>query len=219
MLEKRTLQRNLRLLVWLMISTIIVTISLAWIFFPEEYLFFQYFISRLGRIETHSNLSNLTSMIIFITGFSLVATLSLIISVLYYTHPTLEFNFLKGSLTVLLAIGAVGIAIPADHPTLATLHNIGAFFFIFTFGIYNFVAQLLLCVIKHDSKVENQSIDFYIDLVIAIIVFVVFLLYTIIAILDMMADIIIPWLTTELTQKIVLIVDCVSVFFLDIPDM
>ena len=55
---KSILQKILRLLIWLSGLTIVLTISLAWWQYPEEYHFFKQTISELGSFESASDLNN-----------------------------------------------------------------------------------------------------------------------------------------------------------------
>ena len=215
----RKSQRIVRLMIWTIIPITILTLALAWIFYAESYEFVYEFISNLGHITTSDeNNVNTTSMIIMTTGFSLLALVSLIIAIFYFIRPVLQFNKIKGSLYVLIAVGAAGVGVPGDHPTLTIVHQIGAVMFIFGLAIVNFVHQMLRFTRKHDLKFEKKPFNFYFDMLFVVIVFTAMILLGITYILDK-TGISSPAFGAPLWQKIVLLVDLIAVFVLDLDDM
>jgi hypothetical protein len=158
-------------------------------------------------------------MLIMSIGFGLMGFISLAIAVFYFIRPVLQYNILKGLLYIVLFLGAVGIAVPADHPRLNIMHNIGAIMFIFGFGMVNFVSQLLRFIRKHDLKSEKKSIDFYLDIVIIAIVFSVMILLGVFYLLNQTFGITGSAIAAQLWQKILLIVGFIAIFFLDVDDM
>ncbi|NHJ38898.1 MAG: hypothetical protein FK731_02615 [Asgard group archaeon] len=216
----RKSQITIRLIIWSIVPIVTITLGLAWAFYPESYEFIYEFISNFGRFYSFDlNLDNTTSMFIMSIGFGMIGFVSLIIAIFYFIRPVLKYNNFKGLLYIILFFGAIGIAVPADHPKLNIMHNIGAILFIFGFGMINFVSQLLRFIRKHDLKSSKKSLDFYLDIVIVAIVFTVMILLGIFYLLNNRFGIITPGITAQFWQKILLIVDFVAIFFLDIDDM
>jgi len=216
----RKSQITIRLIIWCIVPIVAITLGLAWAFYPESYEFIYEFISNFGRFYSFDlNLDNTTSMFIMSIGFGMIGFVSLIIAIFYFIRPVLKYNNFKGLLYIILFFGAIGIAVPADHPKLNIMHNIGAILFIFGFGMINFVSQLLRFIRKHDLKSSKKSLDFYLDIVIVAIVFTVMILLGIFYLLNNTFGIITSGITAQLWQKILLIVDFVAIFFLDIDDM
>ncbi|NHK30798.1 MAG: hypothetical protein FK730_05565 [Asgard group archaeon] len=216
----RKSQKAIRIIIWSIVPIVIITLGVAWAFYPESYEFVYEFISNFGRFNSYDlSLDNTTSMLIMSIGFGLIGFISLAIAVFYFIRPVLQYNILKGLLYVILFLGAVGIAVPADHPRLNIMHNIGAIMFIFGFGMVNFVSQLLRFIRKHDLKSEKKSLDFYLDIVIIAIVFSVMILLGIFYLLNQTFGITGPAIVAQLWQKILLIVGFIAIFFLDVGDM
>jgi hypothetical protein len=237
----RNIQKTMRLIVWSLIPVMILTLGLAWIFYPEPYGFIDEYISNLGNILSYdADLPNTTSMLIMTVGFSITGFVCLIVAVLYFVRPGMRikvikkqdsdirilksepgllYAYLKGFLYLLMFVGALGIAIPGDHSTLAALHKIGASIFIAGLGIVNFVHQALRFIRKVKRKDEKKKIDFYFDMVLVALVFFVIIMLGITYLLRHYASISHPAVNPFLWQKLVLIVNLVAIFFLDIDDM
>ncbi len=213
-------QKIVRLIIWLTVPVLILTLGLAWIFYAESYEFIYEFISALGNIRSFDlDNINTTSRIIMTTGFSLLAFLNLAIAIFYFIRPVLRFNKLKGSLYILVSAGAALIGVPGDHPTLSLFHVIGAFVFVFSFALVNFVQQLLRFSRKHNMKFEKKAFDFYLDMLIVVIVFSLMILLGILYILDNTIGLAGPAFTVPLWQKILLIFEIIAIFVLDLDDM
>lgn len=216
----RKSQKIVRIMIWLTVPVIILTLGLAWIFYAESYEFIHEFISALGNIRSFDDDNvNTVSMIIMTTGFSVLAFMNLVIAIFYFIRPVLLFNKLKGLLYVLNTVGAAGIAIPGDHSTLSLYHVIGAFLFVFSFAIVNFVQQMLRFSRKHDFKFEKKPLDFYFDMLIVVIVFSLMILVGILYILENTIGLTGPVITVPLWQKILLIFELIAIFVLDLDDM
>ncbi|NHJ49101.1 MAG: hypothetical protein FK733_15040 [Asgard group archaeon] len=237
----RKIQISMRLLIWSVVPILLLTLGLAWIFYPEPYEFITEFISNLGNYDSyHDNLDNSISVIIMTVGFITTGFASLIVSILYFirpgmrikvikfqnskvkilkSEPGLLYAYLKGFLYLLMCIGAMGIAVPADHATLKIFHLIGAVMFIFSFGLVNFVHQLLRFTRKHNLRFEKKKWDFYFDTVIVSIVLSVMVILGIAYAVNKLAGITHPAIMAPLWQKILLIVNLVAVFALDIDDI
>lgn len=216
----RKSQKAIRIIIWAIVPIVIITLGAAWAFYPESYEFVYEFISNFGRFNSYDlSLDNTTSMLIMSIGFGLIGFISLAIAVFYFIRPVLKYNILKGLLYIVLFLGAIGIAVPADHLRLNIMHNIGAILFIFGFGMVNFISQLLRFIRKHNLKSEKKKLDFYLDIVIVSIVFSVMILLGIFYLLNQSFGITGQAITAQLWQKILLIVGFIAIFFLDVDDM
>ncbi|MCK5299447.1 MAG: hypothetical protein KAJ76_11100 [Candidatus Heimdallarchaeota archaeon] len=216
--KREKLQKLLRILIWLMPIIITITIGLCWILYNGQYKFFQHFISALGAWQSGANV---TSSVIFGIGFVLCGLDTLAIAIIYFLSPALRFKKAKGAFSLLLTIGAAGIAIPTDHPiqALSIIHGIGAFVFILGFTFFNFYAQIFRFVTKHRPKRPKRTWDFYMDIVMTGMVFGVFLIFILFYVLERVASGDVPVYLAELGQKLLLIIDFTAVFFLDKADM
>lgn len=213
------MQKIMRYLYWAIIPILVLTIGLAIAFYPEPYRFFHEFLSDLGGVLSKKDaLINRTSSIIFSIGFGLCAVIVGTLAILYFIND-LRYKYLKGVLCTLIFIGASLTCVPYDLGNTLILHTLGACIFMGAFGILNFVLQLLRFIQKHQKVPEKRKLDFYLDLSIVIIVFVV-----VIALLSVF----IPFAITENTtveflcaifQKSVIIVDCLALMVLDLDDI
>ncbi len=216
----RKSQRIVRLIIWLTVPIMFLTLALAWVFYAESYEFLYELISALGNIYSFDlNNDNTISMLIMTIGFSITAFMNLVIAIFYFIRPVLFKNILKGFLYIVVSVGAAGIAIPGDHPTLSLYHSIGAIMFIFGFAMINFVSQLLRFARKHDLKFEKKPLDFYFDMIVVVLVFSVMILLGIFYLLDKLTLLTGSAFTVPLWQKILLIVDFIAIFVLDLGDM
>jgi hypothetical protein len=217
--KKVKLEKLLRILVWLIPVIVTITIALCWIYYPERYDFFQEFISALGSRLSQEGHDNTTSSIIFTVGFSIVGLNTLAIAIIYFIFQMLDFNIAKGAFSILLTIGAVGIAIPGLNSTLHIIHGIGAFVFILGFTFFNFYAQVYRFVTKHRPKRPQRTWGFYADIVMTGLVFGAFLIFILFYVLERVASGNVPIYLAELGQKLLLIIDFTAVYFLDVDDM
>ncbi|MBK5112097.1 MAG: hypothetical protein KGD59_04290 [Candidatus Heimdallarchaeota archaeon] len=217
--KREKLQKLLRILIWLVPVIVTITIGLCWAFYQERYDFFQEFISALGGRLSQEGHDNTTSSIIFTVGFAICGLDTLAIAIIYFLFPALRFNVAKGAFSLLLTIGAVGIAIPGINPTLHIIHGIGAFVFILGFTFFNFYAQIYRFVTKHRPKRPKRTWGFYADLVMTGLVFGAFLVFILFYVLERVASGNVPVYLAELGQKLLLIIDFTAVFFLDRVDM
>ncbi len=169
----------------IMAYTLILTLFLAIFWYPERYFAFQEHISNLGGIVSYtSSLLNTTSMYIMIVGFGICGALALSVSILYFTNKELRGRIPKGILTLILALGAAGIAIPLDH-SLRILHLIGAACFIGGFAAFNAYLQISSTVRKHIKGWSNVGKgDAIWDVILSVIVLVILVGYFVIFALD-----------------------------------
>ena len=204
-------------LIFLMPVIMVVTLAFAWWQYPEPYEFFQEFISNLGGRLSDEGFNNSISSLIMIIGFTTVSLITLAIAIVYFVkRKDLKYWYVKGPFALLLTIGAAGIAIPKDQPSVHILHGIGAFLFILGFAMFNFAAQLLRFR-KTWPKPKEAPFGFARDATMTILVFVAMILFLLFYLLELVANV--PEFLAELGQKIVLIVDLIAVYFIDIEDL
>ena len=211
-------QKIVRWLIWAIAIVIIVTIGLAWFFYPEPYDFFNEAISNLGGINSETGISNSISSLIMTIGFSLISVISFSIFIDYLVTEELTYRFRKATWTLILSIGAAGIAIPYDHSSLYFLHYIGAFTFVISFGGLDFDCQALRFFRMRKEDKHRGKVHVSFDVVFVFIVFAVVILHILAFILDRVG-VSIPDYSVSLTQKMVLIVNIIAVFLLDVEDM
>lgn len=218
-LSTHKLQILLRILVWTLPIILWVMIGFAIWQYPENYEFFGENISNLGGIQSQMDFPNPIAMRIMIIGFILCSFLTLIISIIYFSRSDLDSHIIKACLSLVLVIGALGIAIPHDQEEFWILHGLGAFIFISAFGIFNFIAQVFRFIRKHRPKPIHRTLDWYLDFSMVCLVLLVILFYFFIGALESFAHIQIPEIPGALGQKLVLIVGSIATYFLDIDDM
>jgi len=209
----------MRYFYWAIIPILILTIGLAIAFYPEPYKFFQEFISDLGGVNSIKNsLDNRISSIIFSVGFGLCSVIGATLAILYFIND-FRNKYFKGILCLLITIGAALTCVPHDLGNTLVLHTVGACVFITAFGILNFVLQWLRFIQKHQKVPEKRKFDFYLDLSIVVLVFIVALA---------LVTVFIPFAITEsptfellsiIFQKAILIVDCLALIVLDLDDI
>jgi len=83
----------------------------------------------------------------------------------------------------------------------------------------NFVSQMLRFIRKHWTPPPKRRFDFYLDLIVVILVFAVMIVSVIAYIVDIVFSVSLIALSAELWQKVILLVDAVAVIFIDVDDM
>lgn len=213
------LRKTIRVFFWLIVPILVLTLGLAFYFYPEEYRFVEHYISQLGgQFSYENNYDNLISSIIMSVGFGFCAFITIIISILYFSS---NFNFrnLKGSFCLIIAFGAILTAIPEDKGNLLILHTIGAVLFIIIFGVLNFTLQLLRFVRKRQEFSIKKSFDFYLDATVVIVVFLVIVILSIFFLVSEITGNSITRMLSIIFQKLVLIVSCFAILLLDLDDI
>ncbi len=168
--------KSMRWMIWVIAILLFLIIGFAWGFYNETYEFFKESISMLGGFQTEHGNNNFPSYAIFTIGFLLVSVLCLVTGILYVAnYMDFDYATLKGILMLVIAIGTFGTAIM--HDLLKIVHGIGAFLFVTGFGIVNFVWQLLRFARKHAQPPETRKWDYYLDLVMVIVLFFAILVY------------------------------------------
>ena len=211
-------QKFIRLVAVSIGVVLIVTIILAILAYPEPYEFFNEAVSNLGGTKSETGLDNSNSMLVMVIGFWIIASLSAIIAIIYFTSPRLKHNIGKGLWTLAMAVGAVGVSIPLD--LFAKIHYFGATLFIFSFGIYNFNCQFLRYTRKHRPDPNRKSFNYWLDVIVAWLLVLSILFYFAIFFLEHFG-VTMPfsWLNTPLAQKIVLIIALFAILILDPEDI
>jgi hypothetical protein len=212
------IQKALRILYFVLIPVLFITLGLAWWQYPEPFDFVEEYISNLGAINSEEGYSNTTSLIIMVVGFSILAAISIAIAIIYFIRRDLRFNWLKGGLNIVLAFGAIFLAFPHDFSN-RLIHGIGAVTFLLCFAVMNFTLQLLRFTRRHYKKPPIDKVDFTVDLTVVIITFVLVVFLGVLWIVDETIGITITAFIPQLWQKIVLIIDSVAIFCLDVNDM
>jgi hypothetical protein len=210
--------KGLRWWVWTLFIILILTISLSWGFYPEKYNFFSEAISFLGGQNSHDeDLPNLTSSLIFSIGILIIGILAIFLSLMYIINlKRFRFAIPKAILLFIIGIGAAFTAIPWD--VISLLHGIGAFMFIAGIAVLNFVFQLFRYRKRHFPKPEHRNWDFYLDLTFVILLFAVGAFYFVIEAWSLL-DASYNFVSTAITQKIVLFAACIAILLLDVDDV
>ena len=213
-------QKLLRILFLFYIPILLLTLGLAWIFYPEPWEFAGEYVSHLGGISSrHELLPNTTSRIIMSVGFGLGAILSLVISIIYALKSNMQDNWLKSVLAFLLGIGAAGITFPWDFEP-RVLHQIGAVTFIFMFAIFNWVLQIMRLSRRHFKGDRKSRLDLALDVTVAAIITlctIVLAIFYGLSDTDHATEVTLPG--TVILQKVVLMIGLVAFIVLDKEDM
>ncbi len=209
---------GLRWWIWSLFFILILTIGLAWGFYPEKYNFFAEAVSMLGGLESRDvHLPNFPSYLIFSIGFVIIGILAIFLSLVYIINiKRFRFAIPKGLLLFIIGLGAAFTAFPWDF--LPLLHGIGAFLYIAGIAVINFVFQLFRYRKRHFPKPEHRSWDFYWDLTFVILLFAVAAFYFVIEVWSIL-DPSYAFINTALTQKIVLFAACIAILLLDLDDV
>jgi hypothetical protein len=196
----------------------IVTFFLAIAFYPEQYQFFGEHISNLGGRYSSLGAFNATSMTIMMIGFGICGLFCLIVGILYFVNKDLHLRIPKGILSILLAVGAAGVAIPWDHATLRILHLAGAGIFIGGFAAFNALLQVSSLVKKRkDKTVDINKLDTIWDIILSAIVIIILLGYFTIFALDWLA--VGPIYLGPMFQKAVVFAEILALYFIDNQDV
>lgn len=218
--SKIKIQILINILYLLIVPILTFTILLAWWFYPEPYELSREYISALGAYFSENGFPNTISSMIMTIGINACGFVTLIISMIYFYNPKLDFHNLKSFFNLLLTLGALGVAIPQDHSLLRIYHGIGAAVFIVFFGVLNSVTQLIRFGRKHHRPTHPvKQFDFYKDLTMVIIVILSVIVFIVSYILSKTTVILEMGIIARISQKAVLAVDCVAIFFLDVDDM
>jgi len=216
--ETLKVQKALRILLWGVGVVLVLTIGLAIWQYPEPYEFFGEHVSNLGGIQSETLLNNYNSSMIMIIGFGFFAAISFAMAIIYFVSKRIKFNITKGVLTLAIAGGAAGVAVPRDHSTLYQWHYVGAALFILGFAAYNFVCQARRYYRKHGFIPEKKNFNFWIDFIFVWIVLAAFVMYMVVFLLMHFTSYT-NILSGPIAQKIVLIVDLIAVIIFDTNDM
>jgi hypothetical protein len=203
----------------IMAYSLTVTLFLAInYYYNAPYDFFGQHISDLGNVAAGANLY---SMMIMIVGFGVNSLLMLVVAVIYFANiNNLKGAVIKGCLSIILAIGAAGVAIPADHglPIMRILHLVGAACFIGGFALFNAYLQLSSSYSKIIKKeVDTSPADTTWDIFLSIVVLAVLVGYFTLFALDRLN--VISSSYGPIAQKATLFVDILALYFIDNKDI
>lgn len=160
----------------------VATISLAIIFYPDDYKFFTFFISELGPTITILGSDNSTSRLIFVIGFILMGLIGLIMSFEYFAKQNrAKLNVMKGISLDAMFLGAIGTCFPYNIEKYSMIHRIGAMIFVLGLYIYCIFCQFLRVQRKQKDRLEGKKIDY--DQIFLIFLCILLLGYMILAIL------------------------------------
>lgn len=204
----------------IMAYTLTVTLFLAINYYYKRYSFFSEHISNLGSMDPNNIPLNTRSMIIMIIGFGLNSALMLSVAIIYFVkRKQLKGAIVKGSLGIVLAFGAAGVAIPLDHPQLRILHIIGAACFIGGFAAFNAFLQITSSYRKIVKKeVDARRADTIWDITLSFIVIGVLILYFVTFALDQVG-IGASWHLGPIFQKIIVFIEILALYFIDNKDV
>ncbi|UYP44292.1 hypothetical protein NEF87_000577 [Candidatus Lokiarchaeum ossiferum] len=130
-------RKNYRLFLWIMTSVMLLSIVFAIIFYPEQYLWNEEYISNLGRISSRSGLENTTSRLIFTVGFLYVSASMFFLSIFILFDKKLnKLDVSKSIFLFLSGVGSLGTAVPTGLPETSSIHIWGTALFIFSFIVF-----------------------------------------------------------------------------------
>ncbi|MHA1613177.1 MAG: hypothetical protein ACTSVZ_03055 [Promethearchaeota archaeon] len=205
-------QKLLRALIFIVLGLFVLTITFAWIYYPDPYKFFQYFVSELGSNTTKLGTDNTISKYIFGIGLLSCGFLSLVMAMIYFIRSQKSIlNILKGLTLLTVSVGAYGVMNPYDLIQNSLIHPLGATLFVFGLDIYTFFCQFLRWKnrkISLDTE-ENKKVAF--NKYFVFVIFAVSLKYLIFALMEW--DLLLP-----ATQKVLLIVVFLGIAMLDLED-
>ena len=205
-------QKLLRALILIILSLFILTITLAWITYPDPYKFFQYFVSEWGAATTKLGTDNTTSKYIFGIGLLSCGFIALVMAMIYFIRSQKSIlNILKGLTLLTIAVGAYGVMNPYDLIQNSLIHPLGATLFVFGLDIYTFFCQFLRWKNRKISLDTGESKKVTFDKYFVFVIFAVSIIYLVIALLQL--DLYLP-----ATQKVLLIVSILGIAMLDVED-
>jgi hypothetical protein len=211
---------QIRWLVWSIYIIMVITIVLAWVFYPQPYDFWGQTTSQLGALYTAVNeLRNFPSFVIFSIGFVLLGIIAIFTGSLYFNN-TKQFRFaiIKGVLLVVMGLGAIGIAVPHDYTPLTIIHQIGAFMFLSGLATLNAVFQVLHCVSKYGYGCEERNLDYYVDYIFVVLLILAAVMYYATEVIFYLW----PagwWMKPPMMQKILLFTAIIAAGLLDLDDI
>lgn len=213
----------MRWLLWVLVFFLLITVGVCIWFYSqiEIYEFFGETISNLGGIRTQTGWLNPISQWVFTGGFILLGIGSFVMLIGYFKNLNYYQGGLKASILLIFALGAFGVAVPYDHPTLSALHLVGTAMFVGGFGVFNFICQLLRFIRKFQPK-PQKKLDYYLDLTFVILVFLALAWYLLSGLFDLIHldnDLVHLIFHLEISQKILLMISCIAAFLLDLDDM
>ena len=215
-------QKTLRYLYRLFLPLMFSTLILAWALYPERYDWRYEYISDLGGLTSkNEGLNNIPASRVMSIGFGLIAAIALTIAIIYFVNKeAIKWRrIMLGIFNLIICIGAAGVGVPTKYPVIGRLHQIGAILFLFMFAITNMSLQGTRSRSKYQQRDDYRKTDFTIDITVAGFVIVAFLLLVVFYIVDEWQEVAALSSSAEVMQKVVLIVDCIAIYRLDVDDM
>ena len=214
--------KGVRWLIWSIYVIMIITIIVTWVFYPVRYDFWDLTTSTLGGISpaNHPEMDNVPSMIIFSSGFVLLGGVAIFTGIVYFKNKDrFRFAIIKGINLVIMGIGALGIAIPHDINPITITHVVGAYLFLSSMAILNFVLQLLHCMEKYTPNPDKtRDLDFYVDYTFVVLLIITAVLYFATEIFYKFIPNLI-WIPPAPAQKILLFTGIIAAGLLDLDDI
>lgn len=225
-------ERVILYLLFIIGTTLILTVINAIFHYPEVYEFWGEPLSRLGGITSTKGSPNDQSSAIFANGLQLISFLCLCLGFAYIywvkviqsdKNPESKYhpNYLFAGLSFVMAIGALLLAVPYDHPRDALLHALGTLMFILGFCVFNLVAQLHRRKRKTFIKEEVDRNFTLFELILIILLFGLMVVYIFAFSLDRINNYEVKFYNyfNSSTQKTLIIICLLAIFNLDADDV
>ncbi|MHA1794894.1 MAG: hypothetical protein DRO88_04590 [Promethearchaeia archaeon] len=205
-------RKLLRVLIWLVMIVFIITIGLAWWFYPDQYKFWQYFISEFGARETLLGHPNTASMYIFGLGIMLCGLITFIMALIYFIRNEKSIlHILKGLSLLTISVGTLGIMNPYDLVQNHFIHPLGATLFVIGLDIYTFFCQFLRFKNRKITLDTGEPKPITFDKYFVFLILAVSIAFLVLAILNIKS-----WLPPM--QKVILILSVFGIAILDLDD-
>lgn len=213
--------KTIKTLIYIILGLFIATITLAIVFYPDEYLFFRHFISELGPTQTLQFTDNTISQWIFSIGFVTMGLIGLVMSIEYLSKKNRsKLNVSKGITLIAMFLGAIGTIFPYNIPSFSMIHRVGAMVFVLALLLYCIFCQFLRTKRRQEAKEEKKKLN--LDQIFLIFLCILLLAYMVLAILrEVLCDSPVNCIYQDLQpplQKIVAILAMVGILMLDNDD-
>lgn len=210
-----------------------ITIFNSIFHYPEKYRFWCEPISRLGGINTSTEVPNYIGSAIFASGMQICAFVCLFISFayIYWEKVISPGNYQEENpyhpnriliyLNFIMAFGAFLVGVPYDHEKWAILHAVGVLLFIGAFCVLNIIAQLHKRTRMIGPKYKYGSAATVFEALLIYVIFLSIIVYIIAFLLDILhhREVLFYNYFNASTQKVVIILCLVALFNLDNDDV
>ncbi|WP_457558896.1 hypothetical protein [Candidatus Harpocratesius sp.] len=205
-------RKLLRVLIWLIMIVFIITIGLAWVFYPDQYKFWQYFISEFGARETLLGHPNITSMYIFGLGIMGCGMIAFIMALIYFIQNEKSIlHIIKGLSLLTIAVGTLGIMNPYDLVQNHFIHPLGATLFVVGLDLYTFFCQFMRFKNRKITLDTGESKPITFDKYFVFLILAASITFLVLALLGVES-----WLPPM--QKVILILSMIGIMILDLDD-